>query len=314
MPETPRIIRELTDQTLPDFLFAVITEQRKSVSTLVDALNEAKNGINQLSISAERSEESRRQVETLLERQSLVENDIKFDLTQCRQHNEVLQGQVKTLEENLDQTDERLRVAIEDRDAMQDACGHHTATIHALTREIAMRLEDVSAFKIQLASWTEAETKRTSALQQRLDEAIHVNEMLSNAYVRLRVILHADKLPDGVECTPDNIYAFTEQRARELVGFRDKVYNSPAVAWMNAKKDMTYVKFNEDDIPLIVAPTPAPTRAAGTLACVVPTETPVAVTNELKAGRITSDRLATICTYQPGNVIPPLDADLTAED
>ena len=53
----------MSDQTLPEFLYAVITEQRKSISTLVDALNEAKNGINQLTTSAERSEESRHQVE-----------------------------------------------------------------------------------------------------------------------------------------------------------------------------------------------------------------------------------------------------------
>ena len=95
----------MAEQTLPEFLYAVITEQRKSISTLVDALNEAKNGINQLTTSAERSEESRHQVEMRRER---VESDLKFDLTQCRQHNEVLQEQVKTLEKNLEHKEKLL--------------------------------------------------------------------------------------------------------------------------------------------------------------------------------------------------------------
>lgn len=217
----------MSEQTLPDFLFAVITEQRKSVSSLVDALNEAKNGINQLSVSAERSEESRRQVETLLERQSTVESDLKFDLTQCRQHNEVLQGQVKTLEENLERTEKLLRDTTEDRDAMQDACGHHTATIHAQSREIAMQLEDVSTLKVQLAS-----------TQGMLEQSGNV---------------------------------VTTQH-REILKYQDEI--------ATLKLQL----------------------AAGTLDCVVQT----AKTFSTVADEVPADRLATICTYQPGNLnVPP---------
>lgn len=259
----------MSDQTLPDFLFAVITEQRKSISSLVDALNEAKNGINQLSVTAERSEESRRQVETLLERQSTVESDLKFDLTQCRQHNEVLQEQIKTLEESLENT-EKLRFDVTcERDLLQATWDRNLATIYAQTRDIATQREDVSTLKIQLASLTEAETERTSALLKLLDEAIHGSSVLSDAYVRLRVIIRSDKLPDGIDYTPDNIYAFTEQRAQELVGFWDKVYGSPVVAWLSSDTNLTHRQYNEDDIPLIVAPT----LAAGTLDCSVPTAT-----------------------------------------
>lgn len=273
----------MTEQTLPDFLFAVITEQRKSISSLIDALNGAKNGINQLSVTAERSEESRRQVETLLERQSVVEGDLKFDLTQCRQHNEVLQEQIKTLEESLENT-EKLRFDVTcERDLLQDTWDRNLATIYAQTRDIATQRENVSTLKIQLASLTEAETERTLALQQRLDEAIHASSVLSDAYVRLRVIVRSDKLPDGIDCTPDNIYAFTEQRARELVGFRDKVYGSPVVAWLSSDTNLTHRQYNEDDIPLIVAPT----LAAGTLDCSVPpAETPVASANEGETGLV----------------------------
>ena len=48
MPEDSKTVRTMAEQTLPDFLFSVILEQRKSIATLVDALNEAKAGIDQL--------------------------------------------------------------------------------------------------------------------------------------------------------------------------------------------------------------------------------------------------------------------------
>ena len=64
MPEDSKTVRTMAEQTLPDFLFSVILEQRKSIATLVDALNEAKAGIDQLVAEAERREESRRQAET----------------------------------------------------------------------------------------------------------------------------------------------------------------------------------------------------------------------------------------------------------
>ena len=273
----------MSDQTLPDFLFAVITEQRKSIASLANALHEAKNGINQLSVTAERSEESRRQVETLLERQSTVESDLKFDLTQCRQHNEVLQGQIKTLEESLENT-EKLRFDVTcERDGLSESLEQASTLAATRHRDILEYQDEIATLKLQLAGWAEAETKRTSALQQRLDEVIRGSSVLSDAYVRLRVIVRSDKLPDGIDCTPDNIYAFTEQRAQELVGFRDKVYGSPVVAWLSSDTNLTHRQYNEDDIPLIVAPT----LAAGTLDCAVPpAETPVASANEGETGLV----------------------------
>lgn len=230
----------MSDQTLPEFLYAVITEQRKSISTLVDALNEAKNGISQLTASAERSEESRRQVETMLEQQSTVESDLKFDLTQCRQQNEVLQGQVKTLEENLDST-EKLRFDVTcDRDLLQDTCERHAAKISAQSREITMHLQDASVIKVQLAS-----------TQEMLEKARNV-------------------------VTTQN---------RDILKYQDEI--------ATLKLQL----------------------AAGTLDCAVPTKTPTdtpTAANEIKAGTCiaaegspedTPDRLAIICTYQPGNVI-----------
>lgn len=227
----------MSDQTLPEFLYAVITEQRKSISTLVDALNEAKNGISQLTASAERSEESRRQVEAMLEQQSTVESDLKFDLTQCRQQNEVLQRQVKTLEENLERT-EKLRFAVTcDRDLLQDTCERHAAKISAQAREITMHLKDASVLKVQLAS-----------TQETLEKACNV-------------------------VTTQN---------RDILKYQDEI--------ATLKLQL----------------------AAGTLDCSVPAETPTATANEIKAGTCiaaegspedTPNRLAIICTYQPGNVI-----------
>ena len=144
----------MPDQTLPDFLFAVITEQRKSVSSLVDALNEAKNGINQLSVSVERSEESRRQVETLLERQSVVEGDLKFDLTQCRQHNEVLQGQVKTLEENLERTEKLLSAATSERDGLSESLERSNTLAANQRRETVEYQDEITTLKLRLAAGT----------------------------------------------------------------------------------------------------------------------------------------------------------------
>lgn len=233
----------MPDQTLPDFLFSVITEQRKSVSTLVDALNEAKNGINQLSVSAERSEESRRQVETLLERQSTVESDLKFDLTQCRQQNEILQGQVKTLEENLERAEKLLFVVTGERDGLSD----NYQSLHD-------ELQRVRNECVRLKNQRDG-TERTCGI-------------LHDAYSRLRAILGAETLPQDMPITSENVHAYVEQRARDLVDFRGKVINSPNVAWMSAAKDVTHFsQYKEDDIPLIVAPT----LAAGTLDCAVPT-------------------------------------------
>ncbi len=300
----------MSDQTLTEFLYAVITEQRKSISTLVDALNEAKNGISQLTTSAERSEESRRQVEAMLEQQSTVESDLKFDLTQCRQQNEVLQGQVKMLEENLEST-EKLRFDVTcDRDLLQDTCERHAAKISAQSREITMHLKDASVIKGQLASTQETLEKAHNVITtQNRDilkyqdeiatlklqlagrdktEANSDNKLwqpLADAYVRLQRLVHSDKLPDGIECTPDNVYAFTEQRVRELIGFRKKVISSPVVAWTNSNNSMLYFgEYGSVDIPLIAAPT----LAAGTLDCSVPAETPT-VANEIKAGTCIAD-------------------------
>lgn len=141
----------MPEQTLPDFLFAVITEQRKSIASLVDALNEAKNGISQLSASAERSEESRRQVEMRLER---VENDLKFDLTQCRQHNEVLQGNVKTLEESLGSTDATLAVVTRERDDLSELLEQSSTVGDTQHREILKYQDEITTLKLQLAAGT----------------------------------------------------------------------------------------------------------------------------------------------------------------
>ena len=141
----------MPEQTLPDFLYSVITEQRKSIASLVDALNEAKDGISQLSASAERSEESRRQVEMRLER---VENDLKFDLTQCQQHNEVLQGQVKTLEENLERTEKLLFVVTGERDGLSESLEGSKAAVTTQHRAILKYRDEIATLKLQLAAAT----------------------------------------------------------------------------------------------------------------------------------------------------------------
>ena len=63
--------------------------------------------------------------------------------------------------------------------------------------------------------------------------------------------------------------------------------------------------------------------AAGTLDCSVPTETPTATANEIKAGTCiaaegspedTPDRLAIICTYQPDDVLVQPDDVIVLPD
>ena len=159
MPEETKTVRTLAEQTLPDFLFSVILEQRKSIATLVDALNEAKAGIDQLAAAAERSEESRRQAETALERQSGAEADLKCDLTQARQHNEGLQRQVKTLEENLARAEKLLSNANEGRSGLEEVCDHHYATVQRQACAIDTLTQEVAALKIQLAAEASNETK-----------------------------------------------------------------------------------------------------------------------------------------------------------
>ena len=145
-----------------------------------------------------------------------------------------------------------------------------------------------------------ASAERSEESRRQLDAAIRVNETLSSAYARIRTLVRADKLPYDVEDTPDNIYALTEQRVQELLNFRAKTLDSENVAWMDAAGTVVYInKCREDDIPLIVAPV----LAAGTLDCVIPAaRTSSAVNTEAaEADTAPVDRLATICTYQPGN-------------
>lgn len=159
MPEESKTVRTLPEQTLPDFLFSVILEQRKSIATLIDALNEAKAGIDQLAASTARSEESRRQAETALERQTGAEADLKFDLAQARQHNEGLQRQVKTLEESLARAEKLLSDEGEKRNSLNEVCEMNYATIQRQATAIAALTQEVAALKIQLAAEASSETK-----------------------------------------------------------------------------------------------------------------------------------------------------------
>ena len=152
MPEDTKTVRTLAEQTLPDFLFSVILEQRKSIATLVDALNEAKAGIDQLAAEAERSDENRRQVETALERQTSAEADLKFDLTQARQHNEELQRQIKTLEESLARAEKLLSDENEARSKLQEVCDQRTAAVQRQSSAIATLMEQVATLKSDLAA------------------------------------------------------------------------------------------------------------------------------------------------------------------
>lgn len=170
MPEESKTVHTLTEQTLPDFLFSVILEQRKSIATLIDALNEAKAGIDQLAASAERSEESRRQAETALERQTVVESDLKFDLTQARQHNEGLQRQIKTLEESLARAEKLLSGEGEKRSKLQEVCDQRTASVQRQSSAIATLMEKVATLKSDLAAkaLSESEVEDNTTAPERL--------------------------------------------------------------------------------------------------------------------------------------------------
>ena len=159
MPEETKTVRTLAEQTLPEFLFSVILEQRKSIATLIDALNEAKAGIDQLAASTARSEESRRQAETALERQSGAEADLKFDLTQARQHNEALKRQVKTLEERLECTEKLLYDESEKRSKLQEVCDQRTASVQRQSSAIATLMEQVATLKSDLAAKAPSESE-----------------------------------------------------------------------------------------------------------------------------------------------------------
>ena len=159
MPEETKTVRTLAEQTLPDFLFSIILEQRKSIATLIEALNEAKAGIEQLTAEAKRSEESRRQAETALERQSGAEADLKFDLTQARQHNEELQRQVKTLEESLARAEKLLSDESEGRSKLQEVCDQRTAAVQRQSSAIATLMEQVATLKSDLAAKAPSESE-----------------------------------------------------------------------------------------------------------------------------------------------------------
>ncbi len=170
MPEEAKTVRTLAEQTLPDFLFSVILEQRKSIATLIDALNEAKAGIDQLAAAAERSEESRRQAETALERQTVAEADLKFDLTQARQHNEELQRQIKTLEESLARAEKLLSDEGEQRSKLQEVCDQRTAAVQRQSSAIATLMEQVATLKSDLAAkaLSESEVEDNTTAPERL--------------------------------------------------------------------------------------------------------------------------------------------------
>ena len=159
MPEDSKTVRTMAEQTLPDFLFSVILEQRKSIATLIDALNEAKAGVDQLAASVERSEESRRQTETALERQTGAEADLKFDLMQARQHNESLQRQIKTLEESLARAEKLLSDESEARSKLQEVCDQRAAAVQRQSSAIATLMEKVATLKSDLAAKESNETK-----------------------------------------------------------------------------------------------------------------------------------------------------------
>jgi len=152
MPEEVKTVHTMPEQTLPDFLFSVILEQRKSIATLIDALNEAKAGIDQLVASAARSDENRRQAETVLERQTVAEADLKFDLMQARQHNEGLQRQIKTLEESLARAEKLLSDEGEKRSKLQEVCDQRTAAVQRQSSAIATLMEQVATLKSDLAA------------------------------------------------------------------------------------------------------------------------------------------------------------------
>ena len=144
----------MPEQTLPEFLYTIMQAQNKNSDALVEALKTAAKNIDELSAQAKRSEENRQQVETLLERQSTVESDLKFDLTQCRQHNEVLQGQVRTLEESLRSTDAMLAVVTRERDNLSKLLEQSSTVGTTQLLEILKYRDEIATLKLQLAAGT----------------------------------------------------------------------------------------------------------------------------------------------------------------
>lgn len=168
MPEDSKTVRTLAEQTLPDFLFSVILEQRKSIATLIDALNEAKAGIEQLTASVERSEESRRQTEELLERQAVVESDLKFDLTQCRQNIDVLRSQVGAREEDIERVKSSLFTTTEERDQLREKY----AAYGSMEQEILELRNTNAELVIKLALLESSEEHRSTLMRKALKEEI----------------------------------------------------------------------------------------------------------------------------------------------
>lgn len=117
-----------------------------------------------------------------------------------------LEAEVRTLKDDLN-------IAKSNNKRIKKCNGRLLGRVLALNMENQNLANDLAHFKSQV----EPLEYRVKVTEKTAKDCLSSEHAISDAYVKLRTILGADVLPKGVPSSFDNIKAFTEVKAEELV-------------------------------------------------------------------------------------------------
>ena len=159
-----------------------------------------------------------RQVWADISRQGEAERKI-HDLKSA---NDLMAGKVCHLEAEVRTLTDGLNIAKSNNKRIKKCNGRLLGRVLALNMENQNLANDLAHFKSQV----EPLEYRVKVTEKTAKDCLSSEHAISDAYVKLRIILGADVLPKGVPSSFDNIKAFTEVKAEELVkrAYSDKEF------------------------------------------------------------------------------------------
>lgn len=126
---------------------------------------------------------------------------------------ELIVGKMYHLEAEVRTLTDDLNIAKSNNKRIKKCNGRILGRVLALNMENQNLANDLAHFKSQV----EPLEYRVKVTEKTAKDCLSSEHAISDAYVKLRIILGADVLPKGVPSSFDNIKAFTEVKAEELV-------------------------------------------------------------------------------------------------